>query len=300
MFEDKEIQEKILKALPLEELESEAKANCRENIENDNVTNSESGEEKKVRLAYRDELVRSLLKWFKYKFFTWCNQPVCFSCKQASGDYVETQQPSAEEALWAASRTEVYKCKNCSALNRFPRYNNPCKLLETRTGRCGEWANLFGAILRSLNYEVRFVDNFEDHVWNEYFSEDLNSWIHVDSCENAWNTPLLYEQGWGRVMTFILGHSIDGIQDITPRYIKDFEDVVNRRNPNSLSKLKTLLVKNNEELRKNFDESKHQLLKLRDDDEVISYKMEKYLSKEELLERQSGSVEWRKQRGEMK
>ena len=237
---------------------------------------------------------------FKYSFFSWCNQPLCSSCKQPASQFIETQTPSESETLWAASRTELYKCPACNVLNRFPRYNNPVKLCETKTGRCGEWANLFGAILRALKYEVRFVDNFEDHVWNEYFSEDLNAWIHVDPCENAWNTPLLYEQGWGRVMTFILAHSNTGIQDVTARYIKDFELVVKRRNPNTLVKLRESLHKHNKVIREAFEPQRVSVLRSRDDYEVVMFNMEKFLSKEELIERQSGSVEWRKSRGEMK
>ncbi len=305
-YEDPSVQEKLLSILPLSEIELEAKANCREESSESNLPISSldqlkiSGSLEKPKLSYRDELVRSLLKWYKYSFFTWCNKPLCSGCKQTSTDYVETQIPSAEEALWAASRTEVYKCSSCNILNRFPRYNNPIKLCETKTGRCGEWANLFGAILRALKYEVRFVDNFEDHVWNEYYSEDLNCWIHVDSCENAWNTPLVYEQGWGRIMTFILAHSITGIQEVTPRYIKDYDIVMKRKNPKSMDKLRNLLMKQNQELRKNFGQISLKNIRYRDDDEIIKFNMEKYLSKEELIERQSGSEEWRKSRGEMK
>lgn len=66
-----------------------------------------------------------------------------------------------------ASIVEIYKCKLCSSIVRFPRYNDPKKLLETRSGRCGEWANCFTLMCKALNYETRYVLDFTDHVWTE-------------------------------------------------------------------------------------------------------------------------------------
>jgi peptide-N4-(N-acetyl-beta-glucosaminyl)asparagine amidase len=127
---------------------------------------------KTSKLDYKDEKVKTLLAWFRKEFFNWCDQPICKICNE-KGQYIDSQSPNSEEAKWLASRTEVYSCGKCNNEVRFPRYNNPEKLMETQTGRCGEWANCFGAILRALGYDVRFVDNFEDHVWNEYWSQNL-------------------------------------------------------------------------------------------------------------------------------
>jgi peptide-N4-(N-acetyl-beta-glucosaminyl)asparagine amidase len=161
MYEDKEIQDKILSDIPIQKLEKEAQLKSNEN-----------------KTSYKDEFVKSLLAWFKKDYFTWCDKPLCTLCGTKSEQLITTDKPNEEENKWLCSRTEVYKC-TCGNICRFPRYNNPKKLSETRTGRCGEWANLFGCILRSFKYEVRFVDNFEDHVWNEYWSEAHNKVVDL-------------------------------------------------------------------------------------------------------------------------
>ena len=120
-------------------------------------------------------------------------------------------------------------CKNCKKEVKFVRYNKTIKLLETKTGRCGEWSNLFGGILYTCGFKTRLINNFEDHMLNEFYNEEEKRWIHIDPCEEAYDTPLVYEQGWGRIMTFILGMSDDGLVEVTPRYVKDWKIVSERR-----------------------------------------------------------------------
>lgn len=39
--------------------------------------------------------------------------------------------------------------------------------METRRGRCGEWANVFTLFCRSLEWDTRLVVDKTDHVWTE-------------------------------------------------------------------------------------------------------------------------------------
>lgn len=300
-YEESSLQEKILTILPLDKLEKEAK----ENLNKQEKENEENPQENKQTFSYRDFLVKSLLYWFKYDFFTWCNQPKCQNCDIIAEKYIRSDNPTSEESKFLASRCEVYLCANCNKEIRFARYNDPSKLCETKTGRCGEWANLFGAILRALNFDVRFVDNFEDHVWNEYYSEHLKRWVHVDSCENAFDTPLVYEQGWGRDLTIILGYSIFGVQDCSPRYVKDFGFVKKKRSPETNLKLRNFIEKVNKEKRINLPEEIKDFLNKRDQEENeifinFNFNRNKVIDKNEKIDRQSGSDAWKKERGEMK
>ena len=104
----------------------------------------------------------------------------------------------------------------------FPRYNSVRKLLETRRGRCGEYANLFGLFCRAAGFETRYVLDVTDHVWVEAYSVVDDRWIMADSCEGLIDKDSMYEHGWGKKLSYNIGVSIDNVTDVTPRYTRKF------------------------------------------------------------------------------
>jgi hypothetical protein len=105
-------------------------------------------------------LLIAIMKWFKRDFFAWCNKPHCandLSCDGRPGDMenigLSPSVTEEERNQGRASRVELYRCRKCKQVTRFPRHNNAgymMKKTDARKGRCGEFANVFGLILRSL------------------------------------------------------------------------------------------------------------------------------------------------------
>ena len=217
MYEDLDLQRYALSKIPLSKLYSEATEDASKDTTKD------------ASLTFGDHLLKRFGSWFRHKFFTWMNGIPCSTCNHPTTKCIGATRPNAEEQQAMAGTVEVYQCNACGAHTRFPRYNHPRKLLETRIGRCGEFANCFTLFCRALGYDSRHVTDWTDHVWTEIYSCNLEKWISFDSCENAWNSPLMYSSGWGKKLTYVVACSRNDVVDVSARYVAKYPEMLARR-----------------------------------------------------------------------
>ncbi len=157
-------------------------------------------------------------------------QPLCTKCNIKATATQKPGNPTKDEKADGARRVEMYECSQCKDEVRFPRFNNPIKLLETRHGRCGEWANCFTLFCRAAGLDTRSVIDNLDHVWVEIWADELGRWIHCDPCENVIDTPPMYESGWNKKYAYVFAFAKDHVADVTWRYTFNRKLTTKRRN----------------------------------------------------------------------
>lgn len=288
MYEELHRQEAARKTVPVDKLEEKAE-----------VALAREGNFSPTKDELDHAFLLQLLFWFKQSF-RWVNAPPCDSC---NNDTINQGMGAANhlELQFRASRVEIYRCKSCSTITRFPRYNDPLKLLETRKGRCGEWANCFTLYCRAFGYDSRLILDFTDHVWTECFSPCLGRWMHLDPCEGIYDNPLLYEKGWNKKLSYVFALSRNGVYDVTKRYTRKWDEVLSRRVLTTEPTLAAILSNITVELRR--DLASEISLKLDDNNKSEAEELERNLfsiddTSVSLPGRQSGDKAWRLSREE--
>ncbi|KAL1475802.1 hypothetical protein MTO96_037016 [Rhipicephalus appendiculatus] len=256
IYERRDLQEKALACIPVSELTRKAQLTMI------NYASSATPAKEKRDPGFRDFLLMELLHWFKESFFSWVDTLKCSHCGGSTTN-IGAGEPTADEFAGGASRVELHGCSKCGTHERFPRFNHPAKLIETRRGRCGEWANCFTFFARSMAFDARYVLDWTDHVWTEVYSDSQQRWLHCDPCEALCDAPLVYEAGWGKKLSYILAFSKDEVQDVTWRYTSNFEAVRARRTAYSETELIQLMLSLTRQCQESYTPKRREELLLR-------------------------------------
>lgn len=195
---------------------------------------------------------------------------------------------------------QKYSCtkNNCNVTTEFPRYNDIEKLLVTRTGRCGEYANCFTFLCRCLGYDARYVYSTSDHVWTEVYNHSKKRWIHVDPSENVFDLPLMYEHGWKRKLEYVFAFSKDDVQDVSWRYSNKHKEILTRRKLCSEKELISALMQIRKKRQTGVSPARKKFLTLRTFSELAELLIIRDPTEDDLKGRSSGSLSWRLDRGE--
>ncbi|OMP03360.1 Transglutaminase-like protein [Corchorus capsularis] len=240
LYEDPVRQEAARKTVPIKELEEKAL-----------VSLNKDGNHKPSKIEKDHAFLLQLLFWF-FKSFSWVDEesPCCDTCgKETTNQGTGTALPS--EIQYGATIVEIYRCNHCSRVTRFPRYNDPVKLVEMRKGRCGEWVSCFTLYCRAFGYESRVVLDFTGHNWTECYSEVLGRWMHLDPCEAEYDKQLLYE-GWDKKLNYVIAISKDGVYDVTKHYTSNWDEVLSRRTLATEDEVASVLESMTKECQRNY------------------------------------------------
>ena len=245
-----------------------------------------------------DEL-RVLLHWFKHEFFKWVDRPACEVTGQPT-EHAGMGVPTPVERSFGAGRVELYRGPT-GHITRFPRYNDPVKLLSTRCGRCGEWANCFTLICKAVGFDARWVLDVTDHVWTEIYSHQMGRWLHADPCEATCDAPMTYERGWGKKLSYVLAFSSEEAVDVSRRYADKWHVTVGRRMAVREAWLRETIQSLNTTTQAKLTPERRAMLAERGarEEKLLDARIERAMKPEELRGRQTGSLAWRKARGEI-
>ncbi|XP_063702376.1 peptide-N(4)-(N-acetyl-beta-glucosaminyl)asparagine amidase [Culicoides brevitarsis] len=283
-YEDPVLQETGRSVIPIEKLKQKTLESLRR-IQKQIKT----GNCKEMEPSYDDLFLYELAEWFRNDFFTWVNQAKCPVCGNENTQAVGQTSENG-------NRIEQYRC--CNRIINFYRYNDVLQLLQTRKGRCGEYANCFTFLCRCLGYRARYIFSTEDHVWTEVYSTLQNRWIHVDPSDGVVDAPLMYEHGWKQNIRYVIAFSNDDVQDVTWRYTNQHKKVLRNRNKCTEKELlDTILALRN---KRQAGKSEYWIknYKKRALRELADFMLEREPTEDEKRGRSSGSLAWRQARME--
>ncbi|CAH1965978.1 unnamed protein product [Acanthoscelides obtectus] len=290
-YEDKNLRGRCRKLIPVTLLEYNAQERLR-SIQK----LSKKDKLLDVDVSLQDMIILELLSWFKNYFFTWVD---CMECKHCGGETAFSHMSTDPKLLVYTERIELHRCRSCHEFTPFPRYTDLNILLETRRGRCGEWANTFTLCCRAMNWDARFVVEENDHVWTEVYSITQKRWLHCDPCENICDTPLIYETGWNKNISYVIAYSAEEVQDVTWRYSSNHKEVLKRRKNCLEAELLDALLEIRDKKQKELSESRKEYLTKRMLMEVVEFLVEKKPNDVDNKGRISGSAAWKLTRGEI-
>ncbi|CAD7078675.1 unnamed protein product [Hermetia illucens] len=219
----------------------------------------------------KDLILVELTSWFNNTFFEWADGISCKVCQMKS--------PANATGYKGDNRVEILNC--CGQQTTFYRYNKIAYLLQTRRGRCGEYANCFTFLCKCLGYDARYVFASFDHVWTEVYSDAQKRWIHIDPSENVLDVPLMYQSGWKRKIDYVIAFSLDDIQDVTWRYTSDHKNTLACRRSCSEAKLLETIMQLRKKRQSNLSDTRKKYLNKRNLMETVQLMMERKPTEDE-------------------
>lgn len=107
------------------------------------------------------------------------------------------------------------------------------------------------------------------------YSVTQKRWLHCDPCENICDTPLMYENGWNKQMSYVIAYSAEEIQDVTWRYSSKHKELLTRRNKCTESELLDAIFKIRSQLVSELTPMRKQYLTKRTLMELVEFLIEK-------------------------
>lgn len=155
-----------------------------------------------------------------------------------------------------------------------------------------------------MGSRARWVWNREDHVWTEVYSDKQKRWVHFDPSEGIFDKPLVYSDGWGKKMSYVIGFSNEGAMDVTKRYVRNPEKQLPRKECKE-SELSIALQGIRNMRRKELGLTPKEIEELVEESKAEQSELDGYVKKNEPTRtdssvgpRESGAGEWTKSRGE--